>query len=167
MEPFTPVERTQFRDASLTLAGDNYPKNAEMTCDLPIYFTEEMETVGAGENAREQVKNIYWVRTVNLQDLVTKTDDGKMLNSWTAEYSDDAQQPDGVEREFIEHRDALEGFDNCELMKINCDFLTNSKGMLENHLKKFHNIILKQVGGGNNAGAGAGASAGAGAVDIY
>ena len=142
---FTNVEKAQFNDGSFTMAGDQYPRNAEMSCDLPIYFSEKMGFVGEGEERVERVESITWVRTISLQDMVTKTDDGRMLNSWTAQYTDDAQQPKGISAKFIVHRDALNGFDNCTLMKINCDFLTSSKGMMENHLRKFHNIILSQV----------------------
>ena len=84
-----------------------------------------------------------------------------MLTSWTTEYPDLAQQPEGVDQEFTEHKAALEGFDNSSLMMINCDFLTNNAGMLENHLKLFHNIVFKQVAGGSSGNSVGSAIAGA------
>ena len=158
IDPFTNAQKTQFRDASLTLAGDNYPKNTEMSCDLPLYFSEKYNREGEAE---ETVGGITWVRTVKLQDYVMKTDDGKMLTSWTTAYPDLTQQPEGVDQEFTEHKAALEGFDNSSLMMINCDFLTNNAGMLETHLKLFHNIIFKQVGGGSSGNSVSSALAGA------
>ena len=80
-EPYNNVQRTQFKDASLTLAGNDYPRNADLTCDLPLYFTERITDAGA-------ITGRTWLRTVNLQDHVTRTDDGKMLTSWTAQYTD-------------------------------------------------------------------------------
>ena len=87
-EPFNVLQRTQFKDASLTLAGADYPKNADLSCDLPIYFTEKI-TEGANGGRT-------WLRTVNLQDYVTKTDDGKMLTSWTTNFPDVTQHPEEI-----------------------------------------------------------------------
>ena len=142
-EPFTQLQRAQFKDASLTLAGDNYPRNAEISCDLPLYFTEKY-------NADETVSGITWLRTVSLQEYVTKTDDGRMLTSWTTEYPDAGQQPEEITDVFTRHKAGLQGFENSNLMMINCDFLTSNAGMLENHLKLFHKINIKQVAGGSS-----------------